>query len=394
MGWENGENWRNFNQLNAFVMDMITEHARAQHWAIRYKLYHIPFWLSYHYIWWTVTIANPIKAASTMFSSPYTVKFLFYLVFQALAVYFNIYYLIPRYLQKRRLTAYMIWFIATVLCATLIIVGGYYVGAMVAGKSPDQMYGLNGSCFFSFFSNAFPSTVAVMTLGMSIKLTKNWMQTERRQQQLEMEKIETELNFLKYQINPHFLFNSINSIFFLIKKNPDKASDSLAKFSDLLRYQLYECNDTRISLSKEIDYLENFIELEKLRQNRNMDISIQLDRPADPQWGIAPFILMTFVENAFKHVSKHMERPNWISIRLELEDRKLSFVVANSKSGDGVADVVAYGGIGLKNVQRRLDLIYPNQYSLYIEDREDRFEVRLGLTVSRQGLVQPLLKTA
>jgi LytS/YehU family sensor histidine kinase len=329
-----------------------------------------------------------------MFSSPYTVKFLFYLVFQALAVYFNIYYLIPRYLQKRRFTAYMIWVSATAISASLIIVGGYYVGAMVAGKAPDVLYGLNGSCFFSFFSGAFPSTVAVMTLGMSIKLTKTWMQTERKQQQLEMEKIETELKFLKYQINPHFLFNSINSIFFLIHKNPDKASDSLAKFSELLRYQLYECNDTRISLSKEIDYLENFIELEKLRLNRNVAVTLQLERPGGGGWDIAPFILMTFVENAFKHVSKHTDQANWIRMRLGLEEGRLEFLVANSKSGAGSSDLVSYGGIGLKNVQRRLDLIYPGQYALHIEDLEDRFEVKLELTLTGQAVVRPILRTA
>lgn len=110
--------------------------------------------------------------------------------------------------------------------------------------------------FYNCLGEAIPSTIASITLAMSIKLTKNWLQTERRKQLLEKEKLETELKFLKHQFNPHFLFNSINSIFFLIHKNPDMASASLAKFSELLRHQLYEYNDQQIPLHKEISYLE------------------------------------------------------------------------------------------------------------------------------------------
>jgi len=160
------------------------------------------------------------------------------------------------------------------------------------------------------------------------------------------------------------------------------ASDSLAKFSDLLRYQLYECNDPQITLDREIVYLENFIELEKLRQNK-LDISAHIDREQAAAFGIAPFILMTFVENAFKHVSKYSGQPNTISIRLKVQGQKLDFSVANSCSGDEVTEVVKYTGIGLKNVQRRLELLYPDQYTLAINQSPGLFEVRLQLTLSQ-----------
>jgi len=372
-------------------------HRSGQHWLIKYRLYHIPFWFSYHYLLWTITIGNPIKAANTMFNSPYTVKFLFYLVFQAAAVYFNLYFLIPRYLKRGRFTAYMIYLILTVVCASLLVITGYFAGALAAGKTLQEMYGVEGNCFYTFFGNAFPSTIAIMTLAMSIKLTKNWMQTEGNRQLLEKEKLETELKFLKYQINPHFLFNSINSIFFLIHKNPDMASASLAKFSDLLRYQLYECNDLQIPLAKEITYLENFIELERLRQNKNVAIHLQLDPPNTGHLGIAPFILMTFVENAFKHVSKDADADNWIDIRLSLDHRQLDFAVSNSMSRNPSHDLISYGGIGLKNVRRRLDLIYPNHYVLDIAEDQSRFDIRLRLDLSVLTIPQamlPALQTA
>jgi len=232
-----------------------------------------------------------------------------------------------------------------------------------------------------------------MTLAMSVKLAKNWIQSKRREQELEKEKLETELKFLKYQFNPHFLFNSINSIFFLIHKNPDMASASLAKFSDLLRYQLYECNDLQIHLRKEIDYLENFIDLEKLRQNDNIEVKVQIDQRYPEQLEIAPFILMTFVENAFKHVSKDSDKQNWINIKLKTSPDILIFSVSNSVSNNKSNDVVSYGGIGLKNVRRRLDLIYPEQYELDIQSSTESFEVILKLKLTEPAFSKDVQNT-
>ena len=242
--------------------------------------------------------------------------------------------------------------------------------------------------FHFFFNGTFPSTVASTTLAMSIKLTKNWIQARRREQHLEKEKLETELKFLKYQFNPHFLFNTINSIFFLIHKNPDVASSSLAKFSELLRYQLYECNDKQISLNKEVAYLNNFIELERLRQNKNILVSLAIASNLEEKLSIAPFILMTFVENAFKHVSKEKDQENWIKINLHLDQHQLNFTVSNSTAGKS-RELVNYGGIGLQNVKRRLDLIYPDQHDLQVRKTATTFEVNLELGLSELYANQP-----
>lgn len=351
-----------------------------QHWLVKYKLYHLPFWFLYHYAWWVIAIGNPLKATSSIFLTPYAVKFLFYLIFQALAVYFNLYYLVPKFLEKSRFTEYIAYLLITILCTSLLIIPGYYSSAYLSGNTIDEAFG-KGACFFGFFGSSLPSTIASMTLAMSIKLTKNWIQTKTRQQLLENEKLESELKFLKHQFNPHFLFNTINSIFFLIHKNPNMASASLAKFSELLRYQLYECNDVQISLNKEIAYLENFIELEKLRQNNNIEVALKINRHHDEQPAIAPFILMTFVENAFKHVSTDTNTHNWIKINLDVNGDQLDFSVANSTSGYKLNDVVHYGGIGLKNVQRRLDLMYPDQYELEIRHQPSSFSVHLKLNL-------------
>ena len=160
------------------------------------------------------------------------------------------------------------------------------------------------------------------------------------------------------------------------------ASASLAKFSELLRHQLYECNDEQIPLGKELSYLENFIELEKLRQNENIEVKLDIADRLTGNLAIAPFILMTFVENAFKHVSRHADKRNWISIKLKIDGQQLELNVSNSSSTDVANDVINYGGIGLKNVQRRLDLVYPGQYQLDIKDNDDSFDVKLKLKLT------------
>jgi len=262
-----------------------------QNWFIKYKLYHIPFWMLYNYLLWALYIGNPYEAAREQYFSTMWVKCFFYTIFPAFAVYFNLYFLIPRYLQKGRYSSYILFLILIIIASSLLIVPGYYLTALLEGNNAEKRFGISSDwkgIYNASRSEPLKSTIAAITLGMSIKLTKNWLETQRRQQALEKEKLETELKFLKYQFNPHFLFNSINSIFFLIHKNPDMASASLAKFSELLRHQLYESNDNQIPIDKEIAYLENFIELEKLRQNQGLEVSFATPENYPANLGIAP----------------------------------------------------------------------------------------------------------
>jgi two-component system LytT family sensor kinase len=349
------------------------------------KLYHIPFWLLYHYLWWAVAMGNPFRAASSIMYTPYAIKFGFYVAFQAFAAYFNLYYLIPNYLQKSKFRSYLVFFVISQLCTALAIVAGYYVSAWATHISIETLYGQGSNCFFYFFGEALPSTLASTTLAMSIKLARNWVRSEQRKQLLEKEKLQAELHFLKHQFNPHFLFNSINSIFFMIHKNPDMASASLARFSELLRHQLYECNDQQIGLEKEIGYLRNFIDLEKLRQHKHLRVDVEIDLVEKNEPVIAPFVLMTFVENAFKHVSKGSTTDNWIHIRLHLIRNQLQFDISNSTSPEQVHDLPASGGIGLAHVERRLALVYPEKHSIKIENEPDHFKVSLQIELDEMS---------
>lgn len=342
-------------------------------------------------MWWTVTIGSVSAVANNILFSAYSIKFLFYVIFQAIAVYFNLYFLMPRFLEKGKYVRYILLVILTIILGAAFIASGYYGAAWWSGKSYMSLYGIDPKRYTYFFQiNTLPSTAASMTLGMSVKLTKNWIQTKRREQVLEKEKLETELKFLKSQLNPHFLFNSINSIFVLIHKNPDMASESLAKFSNLLRYQLYECNEQQIPLDKELTYLENFIELEKLRQEHNIVLTMQIDDPHSGDLAIAPFILMPFIENAFKHVSKRKDDPNWIRMNLRFNKHELLFDISNSISvrHHSSAEFMNHSGIGLKNVKRRLDLIYPGKHDLTIQQTDDQFRVMLRLNLCENAFME------
>jgi two-component system LytT family sensor kinase len=353
----------------------------ANNWFFKYKLYHLPLWFLYHWMWWSLGDGDPVKVVRDMLSSPLILKFGFYFIFQAIGVYFNLYFLIPRFLDKGRYLLYISLVILTIVITAALIVPGYYASAWLAGKAVDDLFYTTQPPYMYFFkSNSLPSSTASMTLAMSVKLTKKWIDTRKRERLLEKEKIETELKFLKSQFNPHFLFNTINSIFVLIHKDPEVASASLAKFSDLLRYQLYECNEHQIPLSQEITYLRNFVELEKLRQEKNVFVKLDIAAELPGDFSIAPFILMPFVENAFKHVS-HSRPSNRISIKLHADKGQLYFNVVNSISSQEIAspDMIKHSGIGSKNVQRRLQLLYAGKHELDIRREEDEYHVSLRL---------------
>ncbi len=357
-------------------------------WVIKYKVYHLVFWFVYHFTWWIVFKGGFIKVFDQISQPSIFVSFISFIIFQAIGVYFCLYYLIPRYLEKSRYLSYIILVIITILTMAIltlipnIIEYYFYTERQV---SLSELYKV-------FKKSTLPSSIGSMTLGMSIKLTKNWLSSQKQQQRLEKEKLETELKFLKSQFNPHFLFNTINSIFVLINKNTVMATESLAKFSDLLRYQLYECNEHQILLDKELSYLRSFIELEELRQNDNFIITADLPLTSSGNLSIAPFLLMPFIENAFKHVSQHNNKPNQIDIKIHLMDNQLVFKISNTVTQNEKTsrDAVTYGGLGLKNVKRRLELLYPNNHKLELNQRDDKYIV--DLTLNLEANISPQLK--
>lgn len=215
---------------------------------------------------------------------------------------------------------------------------------------------------------------------ISFKLMIDQLMSQNQYAQLQKEKAQTELSFLKAQINPHFLFNSINSIFASIDKNNLEARETVLKFSDMLRYQLYECNTDKISFEKELSYLNNYVELQRLRKEENLSIIIETKGEMNG-FEIAPLLLIPFVENAFKYASNHDDAENILKIVLTKGSNFFKFYCMNSKDKYVSRNIIEQGGIGIKNVKRRLELLYPDKHELEITDGEKTFEINLKIEI-------------
>jgi len=199
-------------------------------------------------------------------------------------------------------------------------------------------------------------------------------------QKNQKELISTELDYLKAQINPHFLFNALNTIYFKINKTNNNAREALLGFSEILRYQLYECNFPEVSIEKEIKYLQDYINLQLMRKNDNYKCNLNIS-PNINNIEIAPLILITFVENAFKYIRIDKQKINEINIFLNSKGDTFIFEIENDKNNFD-NQILETTGIGLKNVKRRLDLIYNKNYSLEIQDKKEKFKVLLTIKLT------------
>jgi len=291
----------------------------------------------------------------------------------ALLVYSTNYLLIPKLLYKKKYLIFFAVYLSLIFGVGLLkiyvnekLLSPFFHGIDVFSDFRERVY-----------DNIIPLFLLTST-GAAIKLVSDYVQTQRRLAAISKEKSETELKFLKSQINPHFLFNSLNSIYFLIDKQNTEARQTLLQFSDLLRYQLYECNAESIPIEKEIAYLQDYIRLQQLRKDNHYLVDMQLTNTNGFQ--IAPLLLIPFVENAFKHVSHYHDRENFVRVKMENSDRNFHFHIENSKE-DNQRSTEPKGGIGLINVTRRLELLYPDKHELQIDNSNGVFKVDLQLEI-------------
>ncbi len=202
--------------------------------------------------------------------------------------------------------------------------------------------------------------------------------------QLQKENIQSQLQLLKAQVHPHFLFNTLNNIYSYTQNTSPVASQLVMGLSDMLRCILYECNRPLISLNKELKMLQDFIFLEKIRYGNKLDVNIDVPKDVD-EFEIAPLLLLPFVENSFKHGASQMIEQPWISLSITIDDGSMRMKLVNGKAENYKAPTES-AGIGIQNVQRRLELLYPNKHTLKIQDLEEVFIVDLTLELDRKPL--------
>lgn len=220
-----------------------------------------------------------------------------------------------------------------------------------------------------------PIVIAIFMLGINIGIKSVFqsIRDNQRLKDLENQSLQTELDYLKYQINPHFFMNTLNNIHALIDIDPEKAKETVLELSKMMRYVLYESNKRTVSLWEEIDFLQHYIELMKLRYTDQLELIISIHREELPPAQVPPLLLITFVENAFKHGVSY-QAPSFIHITMDVHDGKLRYLVVNSNHK---ASETEPHGIGLENVRKRLQLIYDQQYTLDIQQRANEYQVLL-----------------
>jgi LytS/YehU family sensor histidine kinase len=302
------------------------------------------------------------------------------------------YIVIPRYLLKQKYWQTAIWVllcffgaacISTILSITIIPkIQEWVLHAPEPGRAL-QLRATN-----SLHKSLMAGLRGAITIGgiaSAIKLMKHWYIKEQRNLQLQKENAEAQLQLLKAQVHPHFLFNTLNNIYSHTQNTAPIASQLVMGLSDMLRFMLYECNQPQVPLSKELKMVQDYISLEKIRYDDNLDVHIDLPYITD-NLAIAPLLLLPLVENCFKHGTSHMIDQPWFSLHVTLDKDRMHVKLMNGKTNE--VSKTNYNGIGILNVHKRLDLLYPGKHELVITNEEDVFIVNLWLQLEKLPLTK------
>ncbi|HEY5917943.1 MAG TPA: histidine kinase [Chryseolinea sp.] len=301
--------------------------------------------------------------------------------------YFILYFIIPKYFSRKR----TLHGIAILLCGFVVFYGWDslihflmfpYMGPL---KNIPVRTGLDLKFFFFFHVFRFTGVLVCLALMGSIKFLKTWYVKQQENLILVRENATAELQLLKAQVHPHFLFNTLNNIYsFTLTKSPF-AAELLEKLSAILRYMIMEGQKGSVPLSKEVDLILDYISLEKVRYGNRLEISVDVSGdPTSKQ--IAPLLMIPFVENCFKHGSSKMLKNPRVKLTMEIRDHVMHFELINNKPTEHSLPVSANGkgGIGLKNVEKRLQLLYPGKHDLKIESTETTFTVKMRIELTRR----------
>jgi sensor histidine kinase YesM len=295
---------------------------------------------------------------------------------QVFLAYTVMYWIIPRYVKNKR-------FNESLLLLLVAFIASGFVGHLFF--FPFNLYEPNTSIadIPKIFVRGFYALLHA-SIFVAIKLIKMWYENEKRVSEMEKSKLESELKMLKDQVNPHFMFNTLNNLYGLIGKNPIHAQESVLRLSRIMHHMLYESNHNRITMLQEIRCIRDYIELEKLRYPGNLSISLNVQDDVH-ELSIVPLTIFPFVENSFKHGASEMIEDAWINIDFSTFRNSFVFKIENGK---GPKVTSGSKGIGLNNVKRRLELIYGEDHSLQIIDGTETFLVILKVSLSRMKKIE------
>lgn len=288
-------------------------------------------------------------------------------------IYVNAYVLAPRFLLKGRLLRYLVSSLTLILLCIVIL------GTLQTLFEDTRFEDVPASQSVMWL-NIISSTIScglLVAASSALVLFKHWISNNQRINELEAATLQSELKFLKSQINPHFLFNMLNNVYVLIKKGRDEATEVLFKLEDLLRYQLNDSSQEKIQLSSDIRFMNDFLNLEKVRRD-NFNYIISKEGDINSVW-LPPLLFIPFVENAVKH-NTDGENTSFVHLSFTVQNDRLIFRCENSIPAPKEEEEETHtGGLGLKNIRRRLELLYPGRHSLEIIEMKQSYTVNLQL---------------
>jgi len=334
--------------------------------------------IRYHLLFWTIYfVFNFFRFATINNDYWYSLKSnLIEFPLNILITYFTIYFLIPRYILKKKYLEFFILFTASLVLFYLVRTGLNYI--LVTKNIWPEAQGNQEPFTMIHIVELIIGAVYVIALVSAIKLTYDWVNEKKRNEDLEKIQLETELNFLKTQIQPHFFFNTLNNLYALVIKKSPNAPNVVMKLSEIMQYVLYEAKEPVISLMKSINYVYSYLELEKLRYGDRVKSEISINGNIDDV-EIPPLLFLPFIENCFKHGTHHQGEIK-VSIDFEVKDNFLFFTVENNFSQP--KGTYSKHGIGIENVRRRLELLYGNKFSLKTKIKLNTYIVKLKLPLN------------
>ncbi len=297
----------------------------------------------------------------------------------ASAVYFNLNILLPRYLSAKRYVIYIVSLLGITLLNALLLYLVFNIFGSVfenIGRGPHP----NRWMFFPAYMTMQMIFVSLTSFFHFVRENNRLNEIALSVTEIESNRLQAELNSLKAQINPHFLFNTLNNIYSYSLFKSEKTPEMILKLSELMNYIIYECQEDQVDLQKEIDFIHNYVELEKLRVEDSLEIHLEFTgNPAD--YRVAPLLFVPFLENAFKHGANVQGQHQFIHLKMEVNDSGLlHFECTNLRDDHDLNDLPEkIGGIGLENVRKRLKLLYPSRHELSIDEGANQYVVKLEI---------------
>ena len=351
---------------------------------------HITFWLCWLVFSGCVQLTGLTPKETTwkflVLSQP--VRAFNRLIPQLLFCYFIVYFLVPRFIPKKKYKSFAFYLLLSVLSLFLITYLWFYgiINPLYSVYVSSQPWSPFITKFFSFYSNInFTGAIPACCVMLTIKYYKDWYKKQKQSEILLLENTQAELQLLKAQVHPHFLFNTLNNIYSFALTESPRAAELVDKLSGMIDYMTTEGEKSFVALEKEIKLIEDYIGLEKVRYGDRLNMHVEINGDYKNKI-IAPLLMIPFVENCFKHGASKMRGRQWIKLVINVHDNLLNFNLSNSKPEEQIISNNKKG-IGLNNVSKRLQLLYPANHILKIESTNEIYQVYLQVSLQEKEIM-------